>query len=120
MVTDLNPAVICLGETFLKSNKINIKEYQKFNYIKDTDLQASRGTSILVRNDITQNQIDLKTDLQAIAVKAMLHRQINIGSVYIPPNKEINENKLQEIIRHFPVPFIILRDFNISLNKSQA
>ena len=29
-----------------------------------------------------------------------------------PPNEEINENKLQEIIKQFPVPFIILGDFN--------
>ena len=112
LITDLNPAVICLQETFLKhNNKINIGEYQQFNYIKDTGLRASGGTSILVRNDIPQSQIHLKTDLQTIAVKATLHWPINICSVYIPPNEEINENKLQEIIK-LPAPFIILGDFN--------
>ena len=32
--------------------------------------------------------------------------------MYIPPNEEINENKLQEIIKQLPAPFIILGDFN--------
>ena len=112
-ITGLNPAVICLQETFLKhNNKINIRDYQQFSYIKDTGFRASGGTSILVRNDIPQSQIHLKTDLQTIAVKATLHRPINICSVYIPPNEEINETKLQEIIKQLPAPFIILRDFN--------
>ena len=112
LITDLNPAVICLQETFLKhNNKINIREYQQFNYIKDTGLQASGGTSILVRNDIPQSQIHLKTDLQTIAVKATLQTYY-ICSVYIPPNEEINENKLQKIIKQLPAPFIILGDFN--------
>ena len=115
LITDLNPAIICLQETFLKHNiKINIREYQQFNYVKDAGLRASGGTSIL--GMIYHSLIHLKTDLQTIAVKATLHRPINRCSVYIPPNEEINENEFQEIIKQLPAPFIILGNFNCHSN----
>ena len=95
MITDLNPAIICLQEIFLKHNhKIDIREYQQFNYIKDTGLQASGGTSIFVRNNIPLSQIHLKKQNAQCT------------------NEAIDENKLQEIIKQLPAPFIILGDFN--------
>lgn len=109
----LNPAIICLQETFLKDKqKINLYKYQQFNYIKNTDLRASGGTSILVRNDIPHSHLELKTNFQAIAIKVTLHKQINICSIYIPPNQKLKENELQNIIWQLPTPFILLGDFN--------
>lgn len=113
LIADINPAVICLQEIFLKSdNKTNLKEYQHFTYIKDSNLRASGGTSILVRNNVPHSHINLKTDLQAIAVRITLHKQIDICSIYIPPNAEINKDKLQEIIGQLSAPYPLLGDFN--------
>lgn len=55
-----------------------------------TGLRVSGSTSILVRNDVPQSQMNLTTNLQAIAVKVTIYRPVNICSVYILLNEEIN------------------------------
>ena len=39
---------------------------------------ASEGVSILVRKDIHQQQININSELQVIAVKTALHKPVNI------------------------------------------
>ena len=76
--------VIYLQKTFLIENsKINIKNLESSNW-----LRASGGVLILIRNDISQSKIDLNTNLQAIAAKAILHKTINICSLYRPPHAQ--------------------------------
>ena len=54
----LNPATICLQETFLKeNNSLKTPNYEQYHYIHNTGHQANGGTSILVRNDISQSQL---------------------------------------------------------------
>ena len=113
LLMDLEPAIICLQETFLKTNDdIIIKNYKAYNYIHNTGHQASGGASILIRNDIPQSKINLNTDLQAVAIKATLHKTINICSLYIPPHEPIKEDKINNIIQQLPTPYILLGDFN--------
>lgn len=45
------------------------------------DSGVSRGVSILIRNDISSNKINLNINLQVVAAKATLHRTINIYSL---------------------------------------
>ena len=112
-IATLCPALLCLQETFLKQNdNINIKNYEQYNYTHDTGNRASGGTSILIRNDIPQSKINLDTKLQTIAIKATLHRTINICSLYIPPHDPINEKELNKLIQQLPRPFILMGDFN--------
>ena len=89
------PAVVCLQETFLKeTDKIDINNYTSYNYINTNTDRASGGTSILINNKIPQQEIELNTNLQAIAVSATLHRNINICSIYLPPDKPIDINEM--------------------------
>ena len=59
-----------------------------------TGQRASGGVSILIRNDIPQNRININTLLQAISVSATLHKIVTICSLYIPPYNLINEKEL--------------------------
>ena len=112
-MTHLQPAIVCLQETFLKTNDdMTIKNHQSYNYINNTGHTASGGVSILIRNDIPQSKINLNTQLQAIVVKAALQRTINIFSLYIPPHNAINENELNNVLQQLPTPFILIGDFN--------
>ena len=53
LITEQNPTIICLQETFKKSNdKTNMKNYEQYDYIHDTGLRASGGVSILIRKNI--------------------------------------------------------------------
>ena len=72
---------------FLKENdKINIKQHTIYNQI-NKHTKASGGTSIIVNNTLLQSQINLNTNLQAIAVSVTQHKTISICSLYIhtPP-----------------------------------
>ena len=92
LITEQNPTIICLQETFKKSNdKTNMKNYEQYDYIHDTGLRASGGVSILIRKNIPQSKINISTPLQAVAISATLHKTTAICSIYIPPQDPINE-----------------------------
>ena len=95
LLTEINPDIIWLQGTFLKkTDKINIKNFESYNYTHNTRLRSSGSVSILIRNYILQSKINLNINLQAIAAKATIHRTINICSLYIPLQDSINENDL--------------------------
>ena len=113
LISLLNPATICLQETFLKENP-NLKtlNYKQYHYIHNTGHWVNGGTSILVRNDIPQSQFPIKSKLQAVATQVTLHKTITICSIYIPPHEQINETELKNLIKQLTKPFILLGDFN--------
>ena len=74
--------------------------------------QTSGGTSILIRNNILHSQINITTNLQAVAVRATQHKTINICSIYIPLHDSINGNDFQSLIEQTSKPFIRLGDFS--------
>ena len=96
------PAIICLKETFLEENKINIKNFENYKYMNNTELRFLWGVSILIRNNIPQIKINLNTNLQEIVAKATL---------YISPQDSIKENDINNLIK-LHKPFIILEDLN--------
>ena len=110
MISLLNPATICLQETFIKENH-NLKalNYKQYHYIHNTEHRANGGTSILVRNDIPQSQFPIKSKLQAVATQVTLHKTITICSIYIPPHEQINKTELKNLIKQLTKP---LGDFN--------
>ena len=113
LISLINPATICLQETFLKENH-NLKtlNYEQYHYLHNTGHRANGGTSILVRNDIPQSQFPIKSKLQAVTTQVTLHKTITIISIYIPPHEQINETKLKNLIKQLTKPFILLGDFN--------
>ena len=113
LISLLNPAVICLQETFLQDeNVFRTPNYEQYHYIHNAGLRANGGTSILIRKDIPQSNFPIQTNIQAIATRVTLHKTITICSIYLPPNKEINEKELENLIEQLPKPFILLGDFN--------
>ena len=113
LIMGICPAVVCLQETFLKeTDNININNFTSYNYINTNNERASGGTSVIVNNRVPQSEIDLNTKLQAIAVSVTLHRTITICSIYIPPNDNINETELDNLLQQLPKPYILMGDFN--------
>ena len=106
------PSVFCLQETFLKDSNISLKGYNLFNFINENTDRASGGSSLAVNNKLPHSQIDLDTQLQAVAVQVSLHRTITICSVYLPPNSTLNPVDLNKLVDQLPEPFLLLGDFN--------
>ena len=117
LLTGLCPSIICLQETFLKStDNLNIRGYTLYNHIHQAGDRASGDASVIINNSVPQSQIPLNTNLQAIAVKATLHKTIHICSLYLPPNDRISIADLEHLIQQLPKPFIIMGDFNSHSN----
>ena len=69
LTTLLSPTVFCLQETFLKNtDNINFKNY---NHIATENQKASGGSSILVKSNVPHRQIDINSNLQAVAVAGL-------------------------------------------------
>ena len=92
-----------MKKTFFKS-----KNYVLYNDMHDTRLRTSEYASILVRNNIPHSRINLYTEQLGIAVKGTVHREINVCSLYIPPDKIIDKRELNKLIAKLPKPFIKL------------
>ena len=113
LLNKYNPKVVCLQESFLKDkNQLNIKCFQSYSHLYKDGHGASGGVSILVRKDIPQQQINIDSELQVIAVKTTLHEQVNISSIYVPSHDPINDKKLDKLIEQIPKPYILLGDLN--------
>ena len=94
LLNKYNPKVVCLQETFLKDkNQLNIKLFQSYNHLYKDGHRAFGDVSILVRKDILQQQINIDSELQVIAVKTALHKPVNICSIYIPAHDPMNDKK---------------------------
>ena len=93
-------------------NTIKLKNYTLYNNFKKDGNRASSGVSILARNDIPQHQIHIDTELQAIVVKATLHKLINICNISIPPHDPIRDTKINKLIEQIPKPHLLLGDLN--------
>ena len=108
LITQECPSIICLQETFLiHCDNINIRNYEMFNYTRDSGGRASGGVLVLIRKDIPHSKINITTNIQAVAIKATLHK-----AIYIPPSDDIDKNELKKLIDQLPRPFILLGDFN--------
>ena len=117
LLTGLCPSIICLQETFLKpTDNLDIRGYTLYNHIHQAGDRASGGSSIVVNNSVPQSLIPLNTNLQAVAVKVTLHKNIHVCSLYLPPGDRFNIADLEHLLAQLPKPFIIMGDFNSHSN----
>jgi ribonuclease HI len=114
LIADYNSTIICLQETFLKeSDNVRLKGYNDYNVTSTSiDGKAIGGSSILVKGGTPHEVLQLNTGLQAVAVKATLHRTITLCSVYIPPSYPLRQGELDQLIDQLPTPYLLLGDFN--------
>ena len=75
---------------------MNIKNYIMYKCHAQTD-RASGGSFIAI-NKYFHSQINLKTNLQVVAIRLSLHKTITLCSVYIPPSHKRQPRELTELI----------------------
>lgn len=59
----------------------------------------SGGVKFLIKYDVLQNTNELKTELQATAMRVTLHR--TVSSLYILLHDQIEQNKLKDLLGDF-------------------
>ena len=75
------------------------------NFCAKTD-RATRGSSIAINNRYFHSQKNLKTNLQAVAIR------LSLWSVYIPQNNKPQPRELTRQIEQLQAPFLIVGDSN--------
>jgi len=114
LIADHNPSLLCLQETRLDPEGITIKNFDAYNITSNspTDGRAIGGSSIFVKRGTPHEQIELNSNLQAIAVKVTLHRNFTVCSVYVPPSHRLSQDEIDNLVAQLSSPYIILGDFN--------
>ena len=114
LIKELNPVAFCIQETMLKDDDpFSVKNYAIYKYTPPiANGKASGGVCILVRNDIPHSEVQIQTPLQAIAIQITLKKKMSICSIYLPPNNEIDEQEIDNLITQLPSPHLLLGDFN--------
>ena len=115
IMTNYDPDIIYLQETLLReTDNINFKGSVTYNQtnISARDNWPIGGTSIIIRNQISHAVLPLQTNLQAIAIKDLLHWTISICSINIPLKHKLNKTEIENLIEQLPTAIILMGDFS--------
>ena len=113
LMRDCNPDVICLQEVQLGSEPYNPGlNYDMFCSAPPPGFRAHGGVAIIVSKSMQYSRLNLDTDLQAIALKVVLDREITVCSIYLPPKCNFTKHDIQSLLCQLPLPFFLLGDFN--------
>ncbi|XP_044582995.1 uncharacterized protein LOC123264014 [Cotesia glomerata] len=74
--------------------------------------RASGGVAIFVKSHSIPEEVQLITDLEAVAVRIKYPANITLCNIYIPNSKALEIEELSRIAKQLPKPFILLGDFN--------
>ena len=111
IISRYSPSVLCLQETRLKPNKpMTFRGYTE--YYKSTE-NGLGGVGILVKNNLVQSAVTLRSSLQAVAVCVTIRgKAYIISSIYIPPLSNPPKLYYDNIVKQFDKPYLLCGDFN--------
>jgi len=114
LLSNFNPILVSLQETFLKPDKIaTFKNYSLYSLpSEEFNGTIHGGIAILVNSAVPHSQIQLNTSLQAIAIRATCHKTICVCSIYLSPSSKFNVNDVDNLITQLLPPILLLGDFS--------
>lgn len=114
LLCKLNPKVLCVQETYLKPTQTGfLPQFAIFRKDRDDANTSSGGVAIIVDKSVACRALDLRTPLEAVAIRALLlGKLVTICSLYIPPNYRLQRTELEGLIDALPHPYILVGDFN--------
>ena len=102
--TTFSDCLLSPGNLLKNTDNINFKNYSLYNHIPTKNQKASGGSSILVKSNVPHRQIDINSNLQAVAVNVTLSKSITICSLYLPPHCKFSKHDLENLINQLPRP----------------
>ena len=114
LIKELNPSCLCLQELKLPNNtKYNISNlYKSYLKLPNDNETPKGGTLIAIKTNISHHQIQLNTNLQAVAVSLATGKIKSLCSIYLPPDEHFTEDQMNELFDQLPRPTLIVGDFN--------
>lgn len=117
LINNINPDIICLQETNLPFNSINIicnKQYIGYFTNLPHNLNAKQGIGILVKRHLPHSLLPSLTSssILHLAIQLKLNEKFTILNSYIPPDQHFSGNEILTIINSFSAPLLFTGDFN--------
>lgn len=113
LLRETNPGVICLQETQLDPETFNPGLNYEISTSTPTVGDWMHGlAAIIVSKSLEYSPVALSTNLQAVALRIILDKQITVSSIYMPPRSNFSDADIQWLIDQLPQPFFILGDFD--------
>ena len=69
---------------------------------------ATEGVTLYINKSVLFSEIELDTDLQAVAVRVSAKKTLSVCNVYLPPSVDVNFSDLEHLIEQFPAPFVLV------------
>ena len=114
----LAPVLLALQETwYLPTDPydFNLRNYSLYRHDEVDGERRHGGVALYIKNDYTHSEINLQTELQAVACTIHMNgRNIDVCNIYIPPNSDTQEllRDLNHLVNQFQNPYLLLGDFN--------
>lgn len=114
ILSERNPDIMCLQETHLNPKQTNfLRHYTVFRKDRDGCTHSSGGVAIVVKKSIACHLVNLQTNLEAVAIRAIIFGGLmTICSVYIRPEYNLVATEFESLVDQLPPPFILVGDFN--------
>lgn len=113
LIHQQNPLCLCLQETnFNNDHCAKINGYLNYYQNRIAANRASGGVAIFIKPHAIPEEVQLTTDLEAVAIRIKFPINITICTIYIPNSKPLEIDELTRITNQLPRPFILLGDFN--------
>jgi len=114
LLSDFDPTLVCLQETYHRSDKP--ANFSNYSFCCRTAEEVNGilhgGVGILVKNGIPHKLCQLNTNLQTTALLITCHKTITVCSIYLPPSLKLNSSDLYDLITQLPPPVLLLGDYN--------
>ena len=107
LISQFNPYVICLQETFLNTPPFPIPNYT-FIHLP----HSIHASSILIHSSVPHQLLANPTTLPCTFLRIFLKRWITLFSIYLSPSLAFDFTSLQTFLASLPPPFLVLGDFN--------
>jgi len=112
ILNEIQPICVCIQETMIGDRTVNPpSQYNIFTSKVSRNDNHERGAAVLVHRSVRHEEIPLRTNLQAKAVKVHLKKSYTICSIYLP-HLRISRDDLSSLISQLPTPFVLMGDFN--------
>lgn len=112
LVSYYDPIITCIQETrFRHGSSPSLRGYEVFHTGEDLE-RANGGVAILVKNGISAKELQLHTQLQAVAVRVVMQVSMTVCSLYVPPSANLVRAEFEQLLSQLPEPFIVCTDIN--------
>lgn len=100
-------------EEFKTKSNNQMKNFSCYNKNRTDCLAASGGVTILIKDFLYSQEINLNTEIEAVAaLVATENTTVCICNIYLSDRYKLSPDSLDELIQQLPQPSVLLVDFN--------